>query len=115
MTLRRSALKSLVQTFFGDPQSWKKAAVPEALRLAATCGAWCVAGRGPYQGQLTAADIPGNNDTGPIVHDEPLLPTDLISYHGQAVAFAAKHFGIPAVIVMPDATAPYHSCRCGYA
>jgi ribokinase len=31
--------------------------VPEALRLAATCGAWCVAGRGPYQGQLTAADI----------------------------------------------------------
>ena len=32
-------------------------AVPEALRLAATCGAWCVAGRGPYQGQLTAADI----------------------------------------------------------
>jgi len=32
-------------------------AVPDALRLAATCGAWCVAGRGPYQGQLTAADI----------------------------------------------------------
>ena len=32
-------------------------AVPDALRLAATCGAWCVAGRGPYQAQLTAADI----------------------------------------------------------
>jgi ribokinase len=32
-------------------------AVADALRLAATCGAWCVAGRGPYQGQLTAADI----------------------------------------------------------
>ena len=32
-------------------------AVPEALRLAATCGAWCVTGRGPYQAQLTAADI----------------------------------------------------------
>jgi len=32
-------------------------AVPDALRLAATCGAWCVAGRGAYQGQLTAADI----------------------------------------------------------
>ncbi len=32
-------------------------AVPDALALAARCGAWCVAGRGPYQGQLTSADI----------------------------------------------------------
>ncbi len=31
--------------------------VPRALRLAATCGAWCVAGRGPYGNQLTAADL----------------------------------------------------------
>lgn len=31
--------------------------VGEALALAARCGAWCVAGRGPYEGQLTAADI----------------------------------------------------------
>jgi ribokinase len=31
--------------------------VREALHLAATCGAWCVAGGGPYQGQLTTADI----------------------------------------------------------
>jgi xanthine dehydrogenase large subunit len=38
---------------------------------------------------LTAADIPGRNDTGPIVHDEPLLPTDRVSYHGQAVAWVA--------------------------
>ena len=28
-----------------------------ALRLAARCGAWCVSGRGPYAGQLTAADL----------------------------------------------------------
>jgi ribokinase len=28
--------------------------VPGALELAATCGAWCVAGRGPYGNQLTA-------------------------------------------------------------
>jgi ribokinase len=33
-------------------------AVPDALAFAARCGAWCVAGRGPYQGQLTSADIP---------------------------------------------------------
>jgi ribokinase len=31
--------------------------VPRALELAARCGAWCVAGRGPYGNQLTAADL----------------------------------------------------------
>jgi ribokinase len=31
--------------------------VGRALELAATCGAWCVAGRGPYGNQLTAADL----------------------------------------------------------
>ena len=36
---------------------------------------------------LTAADIPGNNDLGPIVHDEPVMPADRVSYHGQAVAW----------------------------
>jgi len=34
-----------------------KAGLEEALRLAARCGAWCVAGRGPYGNQLTAADL----------------------------------------------------------
>ncbi len=36
---------------------------------------------------ITAADIPGENDTGAILHDEPLIPADLVSYHGQAVAW----------------------------
>ena len=36
---------------------------------------------------LTAADIPGENDSGPIVHDEPLIPADTVSFHGQAVAW----------------------------
>jgi len=31
--------------------------VEAALRLAARCGAWCVAGRGPYDKQLTAGDL----------------------------------------------------------
>ena len=31
--------------------------VEPALALAARCGAWCVAGRGPFEGQLTAADL----------------------------------------------------------
>ena len=36
---------------------------------------------------LTAEDIPGENDTGTIVHDEPLLPEAEISYWGQAVVW----------------------------
>ena len=36
---------------------------------------------------LTHADVPGLNDTGPIVHDEVLLPESETSYWGQAVAW----------------------------
>jgi len=36
---------------------------------------------------LTAADIPGENDTGPILHDEPLIPSDAVQFHGQPVAW----------------------------
>jgi xanthine dehydrogenase large subunit len=36
---------------------------------------------------LTPATIPGTNDTGPIVHDEPLIPADTVSHYGQAVAW----------------------------
>ncbi|GAB4336989.1 MAG: xanthine dehydrogenase molybdopterin binding subunit [Leptolyngbyaceae cyanobacterium] len=36
---------------------------------------------------LTAADIPGENDTGPILQDEVLLPVDEVSYWGQAVVW----------------------------
>jgi ribokinase len=32
-------------------------AVEEALALAARCGAWCAAGKGPYGNQLTSADL----------------------------------------------------------
>ena len=35
---------------------------------------------------LTAEDIPGENNTGVIIHDEPLLPTE-VSYWGQAVVW----------------------------
>lgn len=31
--------------------------LPEALHVAALCGAWCLCGRGPYGNQLSAADI----------------------------------------------------------
>jgi xanthine dehydrogenase large subunit len=36
---------------------------------------------------LTAADVPGQNNTGVIVHDEPLFPTDEVSYWGQPVVW----------------------------
>jgi xanthine dehydrogenase molybdopterin binding subunit/xanthine dehydrogenase small subunit len=36
---------------------------------------------------LTAHDVPGENDTGPILHDEPLIPASLVEFHGQAVAW----------------------------
>jgi xanthine dehydrogenase large subunit len=36
---------------------------------------------------LTHSDIPGENDTGTIIHDEPLIPVDEISYWGQAVVW----------------------------
>lgn len=36
---------------------------------------------------LTARDVPGENDTGPILHDEPLFPVDTVHYCGQAVAW----------------------------
>lgn len=36
---------------------------------------------------LVAADVPGVNDTGPILHDEPLIPADLVSFYGQPVAW----------------------------
>ena len=36
---------------------------------------------------LTVADIPGENDTGPIRQDEPLIPIDTVEFHGQAVAW----------------------------
>ncbi len=34
---------------------------------------------------LTAADIPGTNDCGPIVHDDPVLAEDTLHYLGQPV------------------------------
>ena len=34
---------------------------------------------------LSAADIPGENDCGTIVHDEPVLAADEVTYLGQPV------------------------------
>jgi xanthine dehydrogenase large subunit len=37
----------------------------------------------------TASDIPGTNDCGPIIHDDPILATDLVQYVGQPIFIVA--------------------------
>ena len=65
-------------------------------------GAYTVAG---VVTVLTAADIPGENDTGTIVHDEVLMATTEISYWGQVVAWVigetetAARLGAAQVVV----------------
>ena len=70
---------------------------------------------------ITAADIPGKNDIGPIRTDEPLLPADLVEYEGQPVAAVAaatldqaraaaklvdvEYEPLPAVLTVDDALA----------
>ena len=34
---------------------------------------------------LTAADVPGDNNHGPIVHDDPIFAVDLVEYAGQSI------------------------------
>lgn len=61
---------------------------------------------------LTHQDIPGQNDCGPVVHDEVLIPTDTVSYWGQAVAWVvgeterAAQLGAAAVIAEYEALEP---------
>ena len=40
---------------------------------------------------ITAADIPGLNDTGAIVQDESLLPSTTVEFYGQALAWIVAH------------------------
>ncbi len=83
---------------------------------------------------LFAEDIPGRNDVGAVRHDEPLLASDEISFHGQLVAVVlgesapiCRHAAglvevdyepLPAILGIEDAiaassfhTAPHHIRR----
>ncbi|HEX5658501.1 MAG TPA: molybdopterin cofactor-binding domain-containing protein, partial [Polyangiales bacterium] len=69
---------------------------------------------------LTAADVPGENDTGPVRHDEPLFPTE-ISFHNQPVLWVVaeseeqarlacatvdvSYEPLPAILTIEDAIA----------
>jgi xanthine dehydrogenase large subunit len=75
---------------------------------------------------LTAADIPGQNDTGANRHDEPLLPSEVL-YHSQPVAWVlaeseeaarqgaalvkAEYEPLPAILTLEEAMAEgsFHS------
>lgn len=50
---------------------------------------------------LTAADIPGENNCGPVVHDEEVLAKDTVHFLGQAVALVVGE--------------SYEACRAGVA
>ena len=42
---------------------------------------------------FTAADIPGENNYGPVMHDDPIFATDTIQFHGQPIfAVAANSY-----------------------
>ncbi len=76
---------------------------------------------------LLAEDIPGENNTGPVRHDEPLLAKDEVLFHGQMVAWVVgdslaacraaaalvevDYEPLPAVIGLPAAIAAgsYHT------
>ena len=69
---------------------------------------------------LTAADVLGENDTGPSRHDEPLFPTEIM-FHGMWVAWVladteeaarlgaarviVEYEALPAVVTLEDAIA----------
>jgi xanthine dehydrogenase large subunit len=62
---------------------------------------------------LTAADVPGKNDTGVIVQDEVLFPTETVSYYGQAIVWVvgetdeAARLGAEKVVVTYE---PWNRC-----
>ena len=60
---------------------------------------------------LTAADIPGENDTGPIIHDEPLIPDDRVQFHGQAVAWVVADSEALAMVAASVVDVDYEPLR----
>src|SRR5437868_4310684 len=65
--------------------AWPVAAQHVHARVVAIEGAGALACPGVL-GMLTADDVPGENDTGPARHDEPLFPEE-VCFHGQPIAW----------------------------
>jgi|LakMenEpi03Aug12_release.lakeMendotaPanAssembly.Ray.scaffolds.fasta_scaffold16747_7 xanthine dehydrogenase molybdopterin binding subunit/xanthine dehydrogenase small subunit len=70
---------------------------------------------------LLAEDIPGQNNTGPVRHDEPLLAADEVCFHGQVVAAvigetaAACRAGAALVEVEYEPLPPVVGLRAAFA
>jgi xanthine dehydrogenase large subunit len=72
---------------------------------------------------LTAADIPGPNDCGPIVHDEPILAAGTLHYLGQPVFavvatsrdLARRAAALAKQVIRVEALAPVLSARDAHA
>lgn len=70
---------------------------------------------------ITATDIPGENNTGILKHDEVLLPTDEVSYWGQAIVWvvgtteAAARLGAAQVVVVYDVLEPVLTIQAAIA
>ena len=43
---------------------------------------------------LTSADVPGRNDIGPVMNDEPLLPEGLVRFVGQPLSGQLPQFAV---------------------
>jgi len=70
---------------------------------------------------FTAADVPGENNVGPILHDEPILAVDIVQYFGQPIFLVVaetvdqarraarlavvEYEDLPAILTIEDALA----------
>ncbi len=70
---------------------------------------------------LTAADVPGSNEIGPVLHDEPILASSLVQYLGQPMFLVVaesvgqarraarlaviEYFDLPAILTIEQALA----------
>ena len=105
---------------FRDPlHAWPVVSPHAHARVLAVEGAAAEAIPGVVR-VLSAADVPGDNEVGPVQHDEPLFPSE-VQHHGQPVAWvlgetleAAREGAaavsvdyevLPAIISMADALA----------
>jgi xanthine dehydrogenase large subunit len=72
---------------------------------------------------FTAADIPGANDCGPIVHDDPILAEDTLQYRGQPVylvvatqrELARRAAAMAADVIRAEALPPVLTAREAHA
>jgi xanthine dehydrogenase large subunit len=109
----------LLGRFPGLLHAWPVLAPHAHARLTALDGRPALSRPG-VMAVLTGADVPGENDTGPAIHDEPLFPQEVMFHHQpvawvlaesmEAARVAAAHVRaeyetLPAILTIEDAIA----------